>query len=115
MYTEIPKNFPPTARGSLARFARPLRPSGASPPDLFSFPRARPAPLPAAGLVGLGVVIGRHASHGTPRRTKRGKEPSTETLPPTKTARRGGVMATRSTRPEGFKEVQINLRGIDGP
>ena len=53
---------------------------GAVPPPWYdhrSFSRppyhhcdTRPAPLPAAGLV-VGVVIGRHASHGTPRRTKR--------------------------------------------
>ena len=55
----------------------PSAPFGRKSPDL----RARPAPLPAASLV-IGVVIGRHASHGKftlDERAKHGMESCTET------------------------------------
>ena len=54
------KTFTPTAGRSLARFARPLRPSGARPR-----PRPPPPPPPAAGLVDV-VESRRHALHSTP-------------------------------------------------
>ena len=54
------KTFTPTAGRSLARFARPLRPSGARPR-----PRPPPPPPPAAGLVDV-VKSRRHALHSTP-------------------------------------------------